>query len=91
MAGFRWARWRWGFTVYLRMGRYVVRLKVSLTPPREFAFVVARRGKPWRLGVERHEHSACGGRLAVHLHLGCRSLVKCGLRLVVYREGWCLR
>ena len=72
---------------YLGLGRYVLRVKMSLTHPREFALVLARRGGPWRLGVERHEHTACRGRLALHLHLGrCRSLVKCGRRILVYRE-----
>jgi len=86
----RWARWRWGFAAYLGLGRYVVRVKLSLTRPREFALVLARRGEPWRLGVERHEHPACGGRLALHLHLGrCRSLVKCGWGILVYQERWC--
>ena len=90
MARWRWARWRWGFAAYLSLGRYVVRVKLSLTPPRGLALALARRGEPWRLGLERHEHPACGGRQALHLHLGrCRSLVKCGWRVIVYRERWC--
>jgi len=50
VARWRWARWRWGFAAYLWVGRYVVRVKLSLTPPRELALALARRGEPWRLG-----------------------------------------
>jgi len=50
-----------GVAAYLRARRYVVRVKLSLTPPRELALALARMGEPWRLGVERHEHPACGG------------------------------
>ena len=46
----------------------------------------------WLAGVERHEHDACNGTMAWHIHIdSCRTIVWCGPRPRLHREARCLK
>jgi len=66
----------------------MLRAKLSLTPPRRVGLRLRVGG--WLAGVERHEHNACNGAMAWHIHIGgCRSIVWCGTRPRLYVEARC--
>ena len=83
-ARLRW--WRWGFAGELRCGHLMLRAKLSLTAPRRVSLRIRVGGR--LAGVERHEHDACNGAAAWHIHIGsCHSIVWCGPRPRLYTEA----
>ncbi len=76
--------WRWGVALQLGLrGRLELQVKLSLSRPRRWRLQFVVLGL--RLGVDRHAHKACKGRVAWHIHLGGWSLVFCP-RPRLYRE-----